>query len=966
MSKRLLQLYSVKPPDVPNFKAITDYLASNPNIDIAIKGPGGESLIQLAARYGHVQVVQKLIDLGADINAADSFQHTPLIESIGYNQPEVFELLLRQKAIEINKPNLDGRTPIWWAVSAKRSKMIADLIKHPDLDFDYRDKYDFSILQYAISENNLDAVKLLLPDQTSLNRQDKYGCTPLMLSVRFANLGITKYLLKREGLLINLWNKKGDTALIHAAAYRNMNAVKLLASDPRVDLNHMNKEGETVLSLLVVNRETDIIKLLLKKGARWAETTESQYEEFYKLLKVAGHILGLHSVASLTFHGEKVDVSAEGNTVVDSSTMLYQYLDRYRQRVQDLGPVAPDIIQRQINPAEIKRQLEAEAAAQAQTSEELKFLEENLNTLEILNEAVEAAKFQLDYVKAVGTVTASDLLHRFNNKKYVVITVEWQGHTVAIVLYDDYLVVVNRGEGRLEGAGNTLIYKIKPEQISAKFIASLTPTGRVITKEELNLKLATVVKDLNKPLFRLKTKDQGHDTCSADNLQNAEIEPLFFFKAIEILQKREKQFAIAQKQQVKAAQVEGTKERKTRVESAKTRPASAAMKRPSRPTTARLPNTKLSSIPSTARVRPATAQRSSAHVPLVKRIKTQKPFNVPDISLKAAESFARLGYKQASNGYRNLVTSDLIEEYSNSHLMEHHDRTAFSLYLLIEHLAEHHGQEKDVQYPRKLKMEQELNRAEYILRHLYEDDKIFVLLKLKALKVDLYGPAFKQNNHYIVGECLKVETINQNPIMFIASQTKRTRPEKQLAFVKMLINNKEKLNEKDNNGMTALMWAAQNGHSDLVKALLTENDKNRADPNMKDSKKRTAIFFACKAGHLEVVKELLRNGAAVNTKDFLGRTPLFEAIESGKAEIVEEILKHKLDINEIDLNNSTALHHAFAQLPINKEIIKILLKNNALTNVKDKAGYTPIMFARMTGDSAIIDLFAHLEPPAPK
>jgi len=46
------------------------------------------------------------------------------------------------------------------------------------------------------------------------------------------------------------------------------------------------------------------------------------------------------------------------------------------------------------------------------------------------------------------------------------------------------------------------------------------------------------------------------------------------------------------------------------------------------------------------------------------------------------------------------------------------------------------------------------------------------------------------------------------------------------------------VNVKDNSGMTALMWAADWGHSEIVKLLLDEG----ADVNAKDNSGRTALI----------------------------------------------------------------------------------------------------------------------------
>jgi hypothetical protein len=71
-----------------------------------------------------------------------------------------------------------------------------------------------------------------------------------------------------------------------------------------------------------------------------------------------------------------------------------------------------------------------------------------------------------------------------------------------------------------------------------------------------------------------------------------------------------------------------------------------------------------------------------------------------------------------------------------------------------------------------------------------------------------------------------------------------------------------------------LQDAARKGDAPAVTRLLDEG----VDVNTKYRYNATALFFACDAGHLDVVKVLLARGADVNVKDtFYGLTPLMVA-----------------------------------------------------------------------------------------
>ena len=76
-----------------------------------------------------------------------------------------------------------------------------------------------------------------------------------------------------------------------------------------------------------------------------------------------------------------------------------------------------------------------------------------------------------------------------------------------------------------------------------------------------------------------------------------------------------------------------------------------------------------------------------------------------------------------------------------------------------------------------------------------------------------------------------------------------------------------------------LQDAARKGDAAAVKRLLDEG----VDVNTKFRYNTTALFFACDAGHIDVVKVLLEHGAEVNLKDtFYSSTPLSMAVSPAR------------------------------------------------------------------------------------
>lgn len=92
--------------------------------------------------------------------------------------------------------------------------------------------------------------------------------------------------------------------------------------------------------------------------------------------------------------------------------------------------------------------------------------------------------------------------------------------------------------------------------------------------------------------------------------------------------------------------------------------------------------------------------------------------------------------------------------------------------------------------------------------------------------------------------------------------------------VRARINAKEDVNFSDSEGKTALLYAAENGHMDLVRLLL-END---AAVNHADNMENTALMLASGNGHADVVNLLLTFGAKKNNANKAGATALSKAM----------------------------------------------------------------------------------------
>ena len=93
-------------------------------------------------------------------------------------------------------------------------------------------------------------------------------------------------------------------------------------------------------------------------------------------------------------------------------------------------------------------------------------------------------------------------------------------------------------------------------------------------------------------------------------------------------------------------------------------------------------------------------------------------------------------------------------------------------------------------------------------------------------------------------------------------------------------------------GHTDLMYAALEGHTGRVKALLRKG----ADVNAQDIEGRSALMFAVVNLHHETVEALLEHGADVNARAHDGGTALTLAATGGDARIVRSLLDRGAEV----------------------------------------------------------------------
>ncbi|XP_024236984.1 neurogenic locus notch homolog protein 1 isoform X1 [Oncorhynchus tshawytscha] len=178
----------------PSAEIISDFIYQGANLHNQTDRTG-ETALHLAARYARSDAAKRLLESTADANVQDNMGRTPLHAAVAADAQGVFQILIRNRATDLDARMHDGTTPLILAARLAVEGMVDELINcHADANA--IDDFGKSALHWASAVNNVDAAMVLLKNGANKDMQNNKEETPLFLAAREGSYETAKILLE--------------------------------------------------------------------------------------------------------------------------------------------------------------------------------------------------------------------------------------------------------------------------------------------------------------------------------------------------------------------------------------------------------------------------------------------------------------------------------------------------------------------------------------------------------------------------------------------------------------------------------------------------------------------------------------------------------------------------------------------------------------------------------------------------
>ena len=214
--------------------------------------------------------VQQLLDEGADINAKDTDDNTPLHIAARFGCIPIIHTLLQNKKIQVNLKNKTGQAPLYLAAQNNYADAVKALLRAQGVVIVVNavGADNYTSLHIAAERGHQNVVTALLTHSNiKVNLKNKTGQAPLHIAAIYGHAAVVQVLLNHGQIDVNEKDPDQQAPLHLAAENGHADAVKALLAHRDIKVNEKGFHGNTPLHFAAASGRTAIVKLLLASKA---------------------------------------------------------------------------------------------------------------------------------------------------------------------------------------------------------------------------------------------------------------------------------------------------------------------------------------------------------------------------------------------------------------------------------------------------------------------------------------------------------------------------------------------------------------------------------------------------------------------------------------------------------------------------------------------------------------------------
>lgn len=233
-------------------------------VELERKWQGQTALSYAAACPNTEEVIQLLLEAGADVNTEDDDGQSVFYHAASDGRyTNLTALFTSTKIRNIHQPNRHGHTPLHVAAMHGHLRSVSILLKSDGVQLEARSHAGRTALNDAAACRNTEVMQLLLESGADVNAEDNYGRNAIFRAAsadRYANL--TALFASTKIRNIHQPDRYGRTPLHAAATGGHLQSVLTLLQSDGVGCEAEDELGRTALSDAILRKRFDVVEVL--------------------------------------------------------------------------------------------------------------------------------------------------------------------------------------------------------------------------------------------------------------------------------------------------------------------------------------------------------------------------------------------------------------------------------------------------------------------------------------------------------------------------------------------------------------------------------------------------------------------------------------------------------------------------------------------------------------------------------